>query len=275
MLDQHKAATDTVCSLLARRTAISTIRAKIREEFKIELTARDVYNMAQKRRNAELEGKTSIQWLADELQKRDFFHRVDTDEYNRVTRLFFAHPESIHFMRKNPDVLIIDATYKTNRFNMPLINICGATGDNKTPQFAIAFVSGEKEEDYSWVIKQLMALQKQENISSPRCFVTDRELALLKTLEKLFPLADHILCRWHVNMNVVAKVKKNFKTQEEFDKFYTAWQVLTDARSFEDYQENLAALKKLNATAFKYVEKTWLVWREKIVSLDQSLRFDH
>jgi hypothetical protein len=36
---------------------------------------------------------------------------------------------------------------------MPLLNICKATRNNITPQFAICFLSGKKEEDYTWAIE--------------------------------------------------------------------------------------------------------------------------
>ena len=47
----------------------------------------------------------------------------------------------------------IDRIYKINRFDMPLLNICGTTGNN-TPQFAVAFLSGEMEEDYTWAMEK-------------------------------------------------------------------------------------------------------------------------
>lgn len=133
-----------VLSLLSRQTPVSTIRAQLREKWGVELTPRDVYNMGQKIRTEELGGKTPINWLADELENRAFFVRIDTDENNRVTRLFFAHPVSIQLLKKHPNVVLIDCTYKTNRFNMPMVNICGSSGDNKTPQFAVAFKWREK-----------------------------------------------------------------------------------------------------------------------------------
>jgi hypothetical protein len=51
---------------------------------------------------------------------------------------------------------------------------------------------------------------KENGIFIPKCFVTNRELALLNTLDKLFLTLNHILCRSHVNINVIAKTKKHF-----------------------------------------------------------------
>ena len=49
-----------------------------------------------------------------------------------------------------------------------------------------------------------------QKIKQPLSIVTDRELALMKAIDILFPQSSHILCRWHVNMNVLAKCKKFF-----------------------------------------------------------------
>jgi hypothetical protein len=79
---------------------------------------------------------------------------------------------------------------------MPLLNIYGTTGNNMTPQFALAFLSGEKEGDYTWAMeKGFLEMCQEHDIIMPKCFVTNRELALLNTLDKLFLTSNHILCR--------------------------------------------------------------------------------
>jgi hypothetical protein len=40
--------------------------------------------------------------------------------------------------------------------------------------------------------------------------VTNRELALLNALEASFPLSRHILCQWHISINVLAKTRRFF-----------------------------------------------------------------
>jgi hypothetical protein len=66
---------------------------------------------------------------------------------SRLDIFFFAHLASIKLLENHLDVLLIDCTYKTNRFNMPLLNICRATGNNMIPQLAVAFLNGEKAEE--------------------------------------------------------------------------------------------------------------------------------
>ena len=84
-----------------------------------------------------------------------------------------------------------------------------------------------------WAMNCYKEMCAEYNILRPKSFVTDRELALLNTLDDLFPLSDHILCRWHVNMNVVAKTKKHFKDQESFNKFYDAWNAVINSTTLK------------------------------------------
>jgi len=44
--------------------------------------------------------------------------------------LFFVYPDSIILYKEYPNILLIDYTYKTNRFRIPLLNI-GAVIGNK------------------------------------------------------------------------------------------------------------------------------------------------
>ncbi|XP_028072522.1 uncharacterized protein LOC114274748 [Camellia sinensis] len=49
-----------------------------------------------------------------------------------VTDLFFAHPVSLDLLRAFPRVLLMDCTYKTNRYCLPLLEIAGVTSTEKT-----------------------------------------------------------------------------------------------------------------------------------------------
>lgn len=91
---------------------------------------------------------------------------------------------------------------------MPLLNICAISGNNKVIQLGLTFLSGEKKGDYKWALQQLRSVMVTSNIDEPVSIVTDRELALIDCLDKQFPESTHLLCRWHVNMNILAKTKK-------------------------------------------------------------------
>ena len=70
---------------------------------------------------------------------------------------------------------------------MPLLNICIITGGNKVLQIGLAFLSDEKKDSYDWVLERLVEVIKSQNIQQPLSIITDRELALIKSIDKWLP----------------------------------------------------------------------------------------
>jgi hypothetical protein len=212
---------------------------------------------------------------------------------NRLERLFFAHPDSIQIYKDHPEVVLLDCTYKTNRFRMPLLNICAVTGNRKTVQVALCFLSGEKEADYDWAMSHFQDMIEEHGILEPDTWVTDRELALMNTLDDLFPDIDHILCTWHVNMNILANCRKHYPADKQdlakktavnpqgyipdpqWVKFLKDWQALLDSLTHAEYRTRLSQFCTHKKAAVDYIERVWLVWKEKLVRhwVDRCLHF--
>jgi hypothetical protein len=152
---------------------------------------------------------------------------------------------------------------------MPLLNIYIVTGNNIVIQVGLAFLFGEKEVDYKWAIDWIRNLIAQHSIEEPSSIVTDRELALIKCLDQ-FPASQYILCRWHVNMNILANTKKWFpapvrvdgviQRHPQFQEFIQSWNVLLDSRTEHIYNQELVKFKAKYPTAtVRYCIDTWLL----------------
>ncbi|KAL6878940.1 hypothetical protein J3F83DRAFT_711706 [Trichoderma novae-zelandiae] len=126
------------------------------------LTRHDIYNVIQKHREAELGGRSEMQWLFDKLQDdENYYCRHRRDEENRLTALFICPKDSINLLRQYSSVLLMDCTYKTNRFNLPLFNICGITSTKKTFQVAAVFMTGEDQAQFD-LFERVIALEDNE-----------------------------------------------------------------------------------------------------------------
>jgi hypothetical protein len=87
---------------------------------------RDLYNQNAAFRRDIQQGKSSTEALIQHLQQSGIKHAILKDpETRRLKGLFIACPESIEYLRNHHDVLLIDNTYKTNRFELPLMDIIG------------------------------------------------------------------------------------------------------------------------------------------------------
>lgn len=60
----------------------------------------------------------------------------------------------------------MDCTYKTNEFEMPLLNVVGVTGMNTTIHLAHTFMAGQATADYEWRITQLKQVLESEQFVS-------------------------------------------------------------------------------------------------------------
>ncbi|XP_038698030.1 uncharacterized protein LOC119995588 [Tripterygium wilfordii] len=139
-----------------------------------------IYNARKKIRAAEKADRSEMQILMSFLHESGyiFYHRTNALT-NELEDLFFAYPGSLELLRAFPHVLLMDATYKTNRFRMPLLEIVGVTSTNMTYCIAFVYLNSEKEENYTWALRCLRSTM--EECTAPRVIVTDRELALMNS----------------------------------------------------------------------------------------------
>src|SRR3954454_21153651 len=198
--------------------------------------------------------------MLQHLQAMDYFCRYKTHISGDVTHLFFAHPKSIELFKRYPEILLLDCTYNTNRFNMPLLNIMGTTALGTSFFVSFAFLTGETNDDYLWVIKELKTLIRGEEILDPSVVVTDCELALINALKEVFLWSQNLLCEWHISKAVLTYIKherifksmvdrqeegwKEDQEKEQEDKFLACFSSLIASPSESIYQSQLDRLLK-------------------------------
>jgi hypothetical protein len=104
-----------------------------------------IYNAKQKRRLEILCGRTPMQALLQYLEESEWVMDYSLDDKNRVDALFFAHPDSIKLCRSYNSVILMDCTYKTNKYNMNLLDVVGITSFNTTFFVCFVFLPEETE----------------------------------------------------------------------------------------------------------------------------------
>jgi MULE transposase domain len=92
----------------------------------------------------------------------------------RISHIFFTHSTLLLLLKKFPTVLLMDYTYKTNRFKLPLLNIVGSTNLNTTFFVAMVFLSVETDADYMWAMIVLKSILVQPDFTLPSVIITDR-----------------------------------------------------------------------------------------------------
>jgi MULE transposase-like protein len=75
-----------------------------------------------------------------------FGNPMCTDGNGKVTALLVLDCKSFKRWYGNPWVLFMDCTYKTNCYNMPLLDIVGCNSMDSTFYIGFAFLGNEQEE---------------------------------------------------------------------------------------------------------------------------------
>ena len=79
-------------------------------------TSQDIRNIKSRFRKENLNSMSPTEALLLCLKNNSFFYRYSVDEGNHLHQLFLAHPKSISLFKDFHDIIMLDCTYKTNRY---------------------------------------------------------------------------------------------------------------------------------------------------------------
>ncbi|KAK7244084.1 hypothetical protein RIF29_38902 [Crotalaria pallida] len=228
-------------------------------------TMKQIYNVRGRYKKEVRHSRTQMQHLLLCLAREGYQYAYRTlPDSDVVKDIFWAHPDSIALVRNFSLVLVMDNTYKTNRYRVPLLEIVGQTSTCKTFSAAFSFMSSENYDSFVWALKQFSAL-----FSDPRQFpmliVTDFDGALVRAIGDVFPTSTHHLCQFHVKCNVKGKFKIYFQDTAKTGKVMKAWMDVVHCKSIDEYEAYLNAFKSVCkevgpgcGALLDYVERTYL-----------------
>ncbi|MBW0589378.1 hypothetical protein O181_129093 [Austropuccinia psidii MF-1] len=228
----------------------------------------DIYNQFKKIKKDKMQGRRPIDALIDTLKEETFVWYSARDAEGHITSLFFTHPLSIKLLHGFPHVIIMDCTYKTNKYKMPLFHIAGFSSTNKTFYGAFCLMKNETEPSYTWELNQYIEkVLKNKNLVPPQDIVIERYLALKNSLRKLFPDSKVMLCIWHINKDVSAHCMKTIGHGTDFENFMCLWNQVMYSSTEKSFKDNWKKLQKQvkNPEVLKYLKNTWLPLKEYYV----------
>jgi len=91
----------------------------------------------------------------------------------------------------------MDTTYRTNKYRFPLLEIVGVTSTGLTFSVGFAFLSSERQNNFTWALERLKGLLMTSK-GGPEVIVNDRDLALMNVIATVFPECYHFLCQFHI-----------------------------------------------------------------------------
>ncbi len=271
----------SITSMVRAGISPKDIRTYIRQNSSALASQQDIYNRIAESRRELSEGQSAMQALTCQLDKEGFWSRTQVDEDGRVTAVIFAHPESLAHLKAYPELLFLDCTYKTNKYEMPLLDIIGVDACQRSFCVAFAFLSGENEEDYIWALGVLRSFYELAGARWPAVILTDRCLACMNAVSRCFPTATSLLCLWHANKAVLRHCMPSFVRYaqgaeahqtglRDWNNFFSHWHAIVRACDEETYEARVRELEEQyklhHCREIDYIKSVWLdPYKEKLV----------
>ena len=206
-------------------------------ETAVTWTKRDVQNLLQAHTYRSHEAFEFIELLQQQKQRKKWEVEIQLNsETLRLERIFWMSDKGKDCYCKFSDVIEGDATYKTNRFGLPLLLFCGVDNNGITFLIAGCLLSDEHFESYEWALLNFTKL----GLPSPKVIFTDGDAEFARAIHMVWPESIHLLCRFHIAQNITKNLAGILR--EDLNDFLSEfWRVA----SLEDEAEYLAQLEAM------------------------------
>jgi len=155
-----------------------------------------------------------------------------------VHDIFWCHPDAVKLCNACNFVFLIDNTYKTNRYKLPLLDFVGVTPMMMTFSAGFAYLEGECVNNVVWALERFRGFFLRRD-ALPEVIVTNRDLTLMNAMKTIFPECKNLLCRFHIDKNVKEKCKSLIGQKNALEYVMDAWGSLIDCRSEHQFDDCL------------------------------------
>ncbi|KAI3847456.1 hypothetical protein MKX03_001969 [Papaver bracteatum] len=263
--DEDQLLCELTASGLRPRQVLHALKERSKENF---LDIKTIYN---RRTRLKLHGTGGSSVMQQVMKLSAQYHYMEWHRKDKETcelkDIIWAHPESTLLAQCFPFMLMIDCTYKTNKFKIPFFHVAGVSSVGTSFTVAYAFIEEETEEHFSWALTQLKSLYSPNNL--PSVVLVNGELPLINAISIVFPGVDKLICPFHIVKTIEINCKNAFENSEMWNNFCHDWENVWKAETKEDYvdtyTEFVTTWVARNVTCITYIRDTWLVHKESFI----------
>ncbi|KAH1221110.1 Protein FAR1-RELATED SEQUENCE 5 [Glycine max] len=116
-------------------------------------TIKQIYNARSAYHSSIRGDDTEMQHLMRLLKRDQYIHWHRLKDQDVVRDLFWCHPDAVKLCNTCHLVFLIDSTYKTNRYRLPLLDFVGVTPNGMTFSAGFAYPEGERVNNLVWALE--------------------------------------------------------------------------------------------------------------------------
>ncbi|KAG8366683.1 hypothetical protein BUALT_Bualt17G0105000 [Buddleja alternifolia] len=178
-------------------TAFSFLEEEAHGPQNLGFTRKDAYDyLSHARRRTSVEdgdASTLLQYFVNKSNKEtSFYWNVQMDDSNKMMNFFFRDYQCMIDCEYFGDVVSVDTTYRTNRYNLICAPFVGINHHKQNVIFGLAFMSDETENSFEWLFSTFL---DSMNGKQPETIFTDQCQAMMNAVGTIFPCAHHRLCQ--------------------------------------------------------------------------------
>ncbi|KAF7841641.1 protein FAR1-RELATED SEQUENCE 9 [Senna tora] len=168
-----------------------------------------------------------------------FFYAVQGDSDHTGGNIFWVDATSRMNYSYFGDAVILDTTYRINRYRVPLACFTGFNHHGQPVLFGCALISNESESSFIWLFRTwLQAMSGRHPVS----ITSDSDPFIRVAVAQVLPKTRHRLCKWSIFRETREKLahlcqshpafetefKRCVNESETIDEFESCWQSLMD-----------------------------------------------
>ncbi|GMF29110.1 unnamed protein product [Phytophthora fragariaefolia] len=192
---------------------------------------KDLSNAWYAARREALATQTPIEDRFSEMRDRNFYVRNSVNaDTNHIRHLFWAHLDATKYYQQNSHVI--------------------------------------NEEDFVWDLTTLRDFMHIHLVSPPEIILFDRDLACLNAIRSVIPYVPRVICRWHMNRNVLSKARQvldqfivdqvvpgqdKYEITWQTDSFMSTYYEALNAETEFEFENARAVLKGKSSTVPEYL----------------------
>ena len=81
--------------------------------------------------------------LEKDVKSNGGFYEIELSDCNKLQKVVYVSSTMLLYAQSFLDIILVDATYCRNRFNLPLVNLCGISNYGKTIMLGFALMNNE------------------------------------------------------------------------------------------------------------------------------------
>ena len=133
----------------------------------------------------------------------NFFYVADLNEKGCLRNLFWTNARSRVAYGYFGDVVAIDTTCLTDKYEVPLVSFVGANHHGQSVLLGCGLLAGETIESYTWLFRAWLTCMLGR---PPQVIITDQCRTLQTAVADVFPRASHCLCLSRIMQKVPEKL---------------------------------------------------------------------